>query len=156
MPVPAITSYIKKNGVQTLVAKVAFKVMNKKAELIYKKIEPGLNGKRIIDIGAGIGSISNILIDHDYKVTSIDVADLNIYKNVNVVVYDGMHIPYESKKFDTAIIIQVLHHCSDKEKVLNEAMRVSNKQHHGLTPMVFTVQASLVQNPRYLGSQCIS
>jgi hypothetical protein len=32
----------------------------------------------------------------------------------------------------------------------------TNKQHHGLTPMVFTVQASLVQNPRYLGSQCIS
>lgn len=83
MPVPAITGHIKKYGVKTLVAKVAFKVMNKKAELIYKKIKDDLNEKKIIDIGTGIGSISNILLSHNYKVTSIDVTNLNIYKDVN-------------------------------------------------------------------------
>jgi DNA invertase Pin-like site-specific DNA recombinase len=31
-----------------------------------------------------------------------------------------------------------------------------NKQHHGLTPVVFTTQASLVQNPQLLDSRCIS
>lgn len=41
--------------------------------------------------------------------------------------YDGEHIPYGDKAFDAAIIIHVLHHCSDKEKVLKEAIRVSKR-----------------------------
>ncbi len=93
-----------------------------------KMVWPQLNShQKIIDIGSGNGMISHTLQQKGFDTTPLDVADLSIIRTVEVVVYDGETMPFENKKFDTALLLTVLHHCPDPIPVLKEAARVASK-----------------------------
>jgi ubiquinone/menaquinone biosynthesis C-methylase UbiE len=82
---------------------------------------------RIIDLGAGNCFLTKNLIGKGYNVTAVDVANLAVANGVKPIVYDGENIPFDNNSFDTLLLITVLHHCDDPDKVLKEAMRVSDK-----------------------------
>lgn len=81
----------------------------------------------IIDIGCGNGLISQKLTENGYHCTPVDVADLSIANNINVIVYDGRHLPYQDKSFDVALLLTVLHHCEQPLDVLQESLRVASR-----------------------------
>lgn len=95
---------------------------------IIRKIEKYLTkGDRILDIGCGLGSISQALMDAGHQVTSIDIQNGSLYPEVKPIVYDGIHIPFKSNSFDVALLITVLHHTPDPQAIIAEARRVAKK-----------------------------
>jgi ubiquinone/menaquinone biosynthesis C-methylase UbiE len=84
-------------------------------------------GERILDVGSGICDITKLLIDQGQQVTALDVKDFSFVPDVHPVLYDGQHMPFAPKQFDTALILTVLHHTPNPEAVLQEATRVARR-----------------------------
>lgn len=81
----------------------------------------------ILDIGCGNMLISQYLArQHKARVQGIDVLDMNL-TDLPHTLYDGFRIPYPDKTFDTSLLIAVLHHVSDQQALLKEAMRVTSR-----------------------------
>lgn len=78
-----------------------------------------------MDLGSGSGEIYRNLIGKGYEVVPMDVEDLSYTKEAEPVIYDSEQIPCEDNAFDVVLILTVLHHASNPEKVLKEAKRVS-------------------------------
>lgn len=99
-----------------------------RAAAMVGKIERYLNkNDRILDIGAGTCNICEILIEKGLDVTPLDVKNLSFVDNIKPIIYGGNKIPFEDNSFDVALILAVLHHLQDPEKMLLEAKRVSRR-----------------------------
>lgn len=98
---------------------------------IYNKLKsvlPHLNkNEKNLDIGCGNGMITQTLRQKEFACTPLDVANLSIFPDVEVLVYDGLAMPFRAKEFDTALLLTVLHHTPDPILVLQETARVSKK-----------------------------
>lgn len=84
-------------------------------------------GQQHVDVGCGNGLIVERLRQQGYPCTAVDVADLSIVPEVDVVVYDGLNLPFENATFDTALLLTVLHHTPDPIPVLKETARVAKR-----------------------------
>ena len=80
-----------------------------------------------MDIGSGTCNVCEILSKKGYEITPLDVHDLSFVNNIKPVIYDGNKIPYANNKFDQTLILTVLHHTPNPEKILQEAKRVSKR-----------------------------
>lgn len=132
MPLPFIvkrTKGLKYTSLQNAsgIARFIHFIMMRKASIILKRIEPSVQGTKILDVGMGAGSISYFLKKKGFDVTSVDVANLSMYEDLQPVLYDGKKLPFATGEFDTAVIIHVLHHCDDGVQVLKEAKRVAKR-----------------------------
>jgi ubiquinone/menaquinone biosynthesis C-methylase UbiE len=98
---------------------------------IRKKLRPVLPyltpGQQHVDVGCGNGLIVQHLRQKGYPCAAVDVADLSIVPDVSVTVYDGLHLPYEARTFDAALLLTVLHHTPDPIPVLQETTRVAKR-----------------------------
>lgn len=93
-----------------------------------KSVLPHLNkNEKSLDIGAGNGMITNTLRQQGFPCTPMDVADLSILPDVNVIVYDGLNMPFQDNEYDAALLLTVLHHTPDPIPVLKETARVAKK-----------------------------
>lgn len=107
---------------------IIYKAGQARAEDMVNKIKPFLDKNDVIlDIGAGTCNVCEILSENHCKITPLDVQDLSFVNNMKPVIYDGNKIPYGDNQFDKALILTVLHHTSNPEKILQEAKRVSKK-----------------------------
>ncbi len=84
-------------------------------------------GDKIIDLGAGHCLYTKLLKDKGYDVQPVDIKNHSYYKEIEVYVYDGEHLPFKDNEFDVCLLRSVLHHTLDPEIVLKEAVRVSKK-----------------------------
>jgi len=82
--------------------------------------------ENILDIGAGSGSVTLALRKSGRDVTPVDVKNWSLTEAVTPDIYDGVHLPYASAEFHTALLLTVLHHTQDPEEVLREAGRVAD------------------------------
>jgi len=82
---------------------------------------------KILDLGCGQCIHSKQLIDLGYNVTSVDVRARSKYPDIIPIIYDGKRLPFADNTFDTCLIIAVLHHTTNPELVLREALRVSRR-----------------------------
>jgi ubiquinone/menaquinone biosynthesis C-methylase UbiE len=80
---------------------------------------------KLCDLGSGTGLVGRALRSQGYDVTPIDVMDLRFFSDFPTVVYDGKTLPFARDAFDVAILAFTLHHCTDPERVLAEALRVA-------------------------------
>jgi SAM-dependent methyltransferase len=96
----------------------------KKLALFYPYLS---ESETILDIGSGSGLISSKLLQKDRKVTSVDLSDSSLIERVRPIVYDGETLPFSNSSFDAALLITVLHHCTEPKKVLSEALRVGKR-----------------------------
>ena len=82
---------------------------------------------KIIDLGAGNCRFTKLLKDKGYDVVPVDVKDRSYHPEIEVYVYDGVHLPFKDNEFDVCLLKSVLHHTPNPEVVLKEAVRVSKK-----------------------------
>lgn len=131
MPNRIFTNALKKISTSdrstTLYQTILLKFLNIKAQSIFKRIRKHIFGTKILDVGTGVGGIAAYISGKGYNVKSIDVDNSSLFKEFPTELYNGFEFPYSDNEFDTAIIIHVLHHCSDRIAVLREAMRVSRR-----------------------------
>lgn len=111
-----------------IVSKFANNEIIRRRNDILNKIVPLLSKEsQILDIGSGTGHTAHELISEGYKVMCVDLVNQNVFVDTKPTIYDGKKLPYDDKSFDTAILITVLHHTPNPEKILLEAARVSKK-----------------------------
>lgn len=82
---------------------------------------------KVLDIGCGDGYISDFLIKKVSSVTSIDIVDKRTFKKTDFFIFDGITIPFNENEFTTSLLVTVLHHTQNPEKLLSEVARVSKK-----------------------------
>jgi SAM-dependent methyltransferase len=100
-----------------------------RAKNLIKKIQLYLkNSDNILDIGAGPCLVCEILNEQNYNVTPVDVKNFSFSKNINPIIFDGSNIPFNKDKFNMSLLITVLHHANDPQKLIDEAKRVSSNR----------------------------
>lgn len=82
---------------------------------------------KVLDVGAGRCYIAKeIKTRFNLDVACVDVDNLN-ETDLKLDIYDGKRLPYKSGKFDTVLLVYVLHHCENPVEVLKECARVAKK-----------------------------
>jgi SAM-dependent methyltransferase len=93
--------------------------------------------RTILDVGCGTGAVLAHLAkvnfgEHYYAldISQYAISIVNrrsdIPKLVEAKVFDGLHIPYDNKKFDLAILSHVVEHVIDPVPLLREVARVAH------------------------------
>ncbi|HKI21387.1 MAG TPA: class I SAM-dependent methyltransferase [Isosphaeraceae bacterium] len=84
------------------------------------------SGARVLDVGCGDGLLARrITLERpDLNIVGIDVLR-RPQTHIEVDLYDGKVIPFESGSFDAVMLVDVLHHTDDPMSLLREAVRVA-------------------------------
>jgi ubiquinone/menaquinone biosynthesis C-methylase UbiE len=88
---------------------------------------PGWEGRRVLDIGAGSGTATRLLVAAGARVVPLDASGemlRRIEEVVSPVVGDALALPVRSAVFDAAILGFVLNHLHHPDDALREAARV--------------------------------
>jgi methionine biosynthesis protein MetW len=96
----------------------------------------GHNFKKVLEVGAGDGSILKFLADqnfapeyHAVEISESGVAHIlsrNINDLLSVQLFDGYKLPFEDNSFDLVILSHVLEHVEHERMLLREIKRVAN------------------------------
>lgn len=101
--------------VMTLSAK---NTINKMLKLITRNNRP----LKVLDLGCGYKPFQSLFPNDQY--IGVDMS-LNSYADV---IADNHNLPFKDNIFDVIIITEVLEHCDDEYKVINELKRVAKNQ----------------------------
>jgi len=95
----------------------------------------GRNFKKVLEVGAGDGSILKLLADqnfapeyHAVEISESGVGHIlsrNINNLVSVQLFDGYHLPFEDNSVDLIILSHVLEHVEHERLLLRELKRVA-------------------------------
>ena len=94
-----------------------------------------LNYRRVADLGAGEGTLSQLLAQRAESVIAIDLSPKMVEYAQNLAIKNGLHNlefrigdieepPIEEKSIDLAILSQALHHAEHPQKALDSAYRI--------------------------------
>ena len=104
-------------------------VFSRRTEVLSQRIAQLLPEQcSVLDIGCGDGLVAQKIIDKKpgVMITGIDVlARKKSY--IPVALFDGVSIPYPDNSFDCTILIDVLHHTTKQDELLQEATRVAKR-----------------------------
>ncbi len=122
--------------VQDILRSFAYRVcfspaIRRRAQRIADHICPYLTaGERILDIGAGTGTIGKELeAKARVRCVYLDRATLWLHPvPVPMVLCDAHHLAFADAVFDAICLVTVLHHCDDPARVLKEALRVTRSK----------------------------
>ena len=93
--------------------------------------------KKVLEVGAGDGSILKLLSDRRFAdelhaveisesgVTQINAKNIELLKSVQL--FDGYKLPFEDKSFDLVILSHVLEHVEHERLLLREIHRVAKQ-----------------------------
>ena len=102
-------------------------VLDRRVRVLRDHLAPLLPaGAAVLDIGAGDGRLAAAIaaVRPDLTITGIDPL-VRPGTHVPVTAFDGRRIPYPDGSMDAALLVDVLHHAEDGERLLREAVRVS-------------------------------
>ena len=102
-----------------------------RATLIFNQIIPFVHGNSILDLGCGDGQVGYLLSKKGKEVTLSDVYKHNKIDNLglNFIRFDqDSQIPFNSKMFDTILVLTVFHHSDNPLKLLQEAIRLTKQK----------------------------
>ncbi|MFM6269493.1 MAG: class I SAM-dependent methyltransferase, partial [Dolichospermum sp.] len=88
------------------------------------------NNFNILDLGCGRGAYTETLNRKGFKTTGIDAYEYPEWETKPddwFIQTPASSLPFEDKKFDMTISFEVLEHCSEPTKVLEEVARVTSK-----------------------------
>jgi SAM-dependent methyltransferase len=78
----------------------------------------------VLDIGCGNGEVGRRLTTVDREVYGLETQE-RAQCSIPLTVYDGSRLPFADDSFEWAIVIDVLHHSADPDRVIAEARRVA-------------------------------
>ncbi len=84
----------------------------------YSNLQPWLVGKKVFDLGCGDGLTSAVLSQNGYQVYLTDVLDYRAPEARHfpfVRMHNPRAIPFPNEKFDTGIVLAVLHHMQEED-----------------------------------------
>lgn len=83
-------------------------------------------GARVLDVGAGDGLLARRVLDArpDLTMCGVDVL-VRPRTHVPVTPFDGTTLPFPDDAFDAVMMVDVLHHAADPERLLREIRRVA-------------------------------
>lgn len=81
----------------------------------------------LIDIGSGPGSLLEVLRARGYQVEGLDIKDNSFRPELRPHIYDGVHMPFEAGRYDTALLATVLHHTRAPDAIIKEAARTAQR-----------------------------
>lgn len=114
-------------------------------QLILKMIDPVLHelkGKRILEVGCGLGGFCINIASKGGKVIGLDVSSSAIYtakklaiqsgvpNQLDFVIGDAQFLPFKGQTHDLVICSETLEHVTNYEKAFSEIVRVINKSGH--------------------------
>jgi ubiquinone/menaquinone biosynthesis C-methylase UbiE len=101
----------------------------KHAKPRFESIKDYIVGKKILDLGAGNGLLALAIKEQlEKEVVLVDIVDYN-YTDLPLILYNPEgKVPLADKEVDTTILYTVLHHASDPEHLLEEAMRLTKQR----------------------------
>ncbi|HWD88898.1 MAG TPA: class I SAM-dependent methyltransferase [Mucilaginibacter sp.] len=92
--------------------------------------------KKVLEVGAGDGSILKYLADQNFapEYHAVEISDSGVehikQRNIpgvkSVQVFDGYHLPFADNTFDLIILSHVLEHVEHERLLLRELKRVAN------------------------------
>ena len=99
---------------------------SKFAKMRFENIKDYIVGDKILDLGAGNGLLAlEIKKQLEKEVLLVDVVDYN-YTDLPIIIFNPKDpLPIANEEVDTTILYCVLHHASNPEHLLHEAMRVT-------------------------------
>jgi len=85
-------------------------------------------GATVLDVGCGDGRLARLTGQRrpDLAIVGIDVL-VRPTCQIPVREFDGLAIPYEDGAFDTAMLVDVLHHAEHPAALLRETLRVARR-----------------------------
>jgi ubiquinone/menaquinone biosynthesis C-methylase UbiE len=96
----------------------------------------GHNFKKVLEVGAGDGSILLLLAEQNFapEYHAVEISESgvehikarNIPNLKSVQIFDGYHLPFEDNSFDLIILSHVLEHVEHERLLLRELRRVAN------------------------------
>jgi ubiquinone/menaquinone biosynthesis C-methylase UbiE len=93
---------------------------------------PTEGDERALDVGSGTGAFAFALSSHVKEVVAVEIDEALVARaradapsNVEVVVGDGEHLPFESYEFDLSATLRTLHHTRRPELLVAELTRVT-------------------------------
>ena len=101
----------------------------RRARIKFDRLSDWLNTPRpekILDIGTGNGGFERMLVQDGHDVTGVDVKRKTCFKDIQPVIYDGEILPFDDNSFDCILILTVLHHTTNAEAIIREAMRAGS------------------------------
>jgi SAM-dependent methyltransferase len=108
--------------------RAVYRLLRARARRIVDDIQPWLApGDDIVDIGAGTCNVFEVLTERGHRVTPVDVKPMSIVPGVVACNYNGRDLPFSDGRFDVALLITVLHHAEDPDRVVAEAARVARR-----------------------------
>ncbi len=82
---------------------------------------------QILEIGSGLGTVCMALQQKGFAPVALDIIDASMTPTVEPIIYDGQTLPFENEAFDIVLLLTVLHHTPNPEKIIVEARRVGKK-----------------------------
>lgn len=79
----------------------------------------------VLDVGSGDGLLARRVMDQrpDITVVGVDVV-ARASSHIPVTLFDGVTLPFEARTFHAAMMVDVLHHAADQDRLLAEMVRV--------------------------------
>lgn len=112
-----------------------------RANFLFKKIAEHipLEGKRMLDLGCGMGNVSILGSKHCSRVVGLDISlnalkrtkwrvNLRQTKGVHLVYGDALKLPFLDEVFDLVIAYDLYEHVKDKDNLLEETFRVMKRK----------------------------
>jgi len=83
-----------------------------------------IEGKRVLDLGCGLGGYSLALQEHGAKVVSVDLSPLETLGKVQMFCGDAQALPLDANSMDWVICASLIEHVSSQANLLWEIQRV--------------------------------
>lgn len=110
----------------------------RKKALNILELTQGMKFRRVLEVGAGDGSILQQLSNHRFAgelyAVEISASALQRIQHRNIpqlrqaVLFDGYTLPFENNSFDLVILSHVLEHVEFERRLLRELMRIAQVQ----------------------------
>ena len=83
-----------------------------------------VNSGRILDVGCGNRIYEHIFPEAEYIGIDVEISGRDDNQKLPDIYFDGTNIPFEEGQFDFIVCTEVLEHCQNPKKLLNEMYRV--------------------------------
>lgn len=100
--------------------------LERRLDLLRQHVD--LNGKRILDIGCGVGAFVQRLGEFSDRIVGTDIDRESVVRGVeqspNLGLAVGEHMPFKNGSFDVILLHEVLEHVNNDVETLREARRL--------------------------------